>query len=206
MPCAISQRPAIASASRAPFSRLAAAARSRSQPKPWISRASGLVLPSAAKSSSARLIVSLPTISRPASKASPRARSPMTWSRGTATSRSGWRPAPNSRPSSDGRGELADDVVAHLSAPQRLDIGGIMIGSAAERRGPGDEHGGARADHRRGIAGIDPAIDLDVDRQAALATMLAIASIFLSWLVMNFCPPNPGLTLITSTRSISSMT
>ena len=37
--------------------------------------------------------VSLPTVNRPASKASPRCRSPCTWSRGTATSLSGWRDA-----------------------------------------------------------------------------------------------------------------
>ena len=53
VPWASSQRPTTASASRAPFSREAAAARSRSQEKPWSCSASAPVAPTAAKSRSA---------------------------------------------------------------------------------------------------------------------------------------------------------
>ena len=93
------------------------------------------------------------------------------------------------------------------SPPQAPDIVRISVRPAAEGRGAGDQHVGARLDHpprvatgrcRRRPRGRSPC------RCASIR--LRIASIFRSWLSMKLCPPKPGLTLITRTRSISSST
>ena len=54
------------------------------------------------------------------------------------------------------------------------------------------------------IVSMPPSTSRSICRPV-LAIILAIASILRSWLVMKLCPPKPGFTLITSTRSTSSI-
>ena len=123
---------------------------------------------------------------------------------------SGWRPSPNRRENSEPLASLPTTSVASIGvipAPKRGDIGGVVIGPAAEGCGAGDQRGRAGVDRLRRGGGIDPAVDLDIDGQILLGDRgWRSPRSSCSWLAMNFCPPKPGLTLITSTRSISSIT
>ena len=69
-------------------------------------------------------------------------------------------------------GEPAQLIVAHAafghSGPKSGDIGGILVGPAAECRGARDQHGGAGIDRLRRGGGIDPAVDFDIDDQILL--------------------------------------
>src|SRR5699024_1925143 len=49
----------------------------------------------------------------------------------------------------------------------------------------------------RAVSGSMPPSTSSSILRSCLAMRLAIASIFLSWPVMNFCPPKPGFTLMT---------
>ena len=69
--------------------------------------------------------------------------------------------------------ELSDNVAIGpsrrcSSAAQRLDVGGISAGAAAEGGGSGDQHIGAGIHRRARRLGVDPAVDLDVDREPLL--------------------------------------
>src|SRR6185503_2502436 len=56
---------------------------------------------------------------------------------------------------------------------------------------------------RRAVSGLTPpSTSRSIDRPVA-SIALRSAAILASWLSMNACPPKPGLTLITSTRSRS---
>ena len=59
---------------------------------------------------------------------------------------------------------------------------------------------------RRAVVDIDAAVDLEVDRRArSCRSSCGSRRSSCSWLSMKLCPPKPGLTLITSTRSTMSI-
>ena len=122
-----------------------------------------------------------------------------TWSRGTATSRSGWRPDPNRREKSEPLASLPTTsslMRAYRSsvAPKRGDIGGVMVRPAAEGGGAGDQHGRAGVDRlaarwrrrsrrRPRCRRPDPAW-----RRGWRSPRSSSAGE-----AMNFCPPKPGI-------------
>ena len=81
---------------------------------------------------------------------------------------------------------------------------GLRVVRRAEHRGAGDQHIGPGLDAaRRGLRG-DAAIDLERRscRSAPCASIIwRRTAILASWPSMKACPPKPGLTLITRTRS-----
>src|SRR5437763_1374384 len=54
-------------------------------------------------------------------------------------------------------------ILGQSSSAQRRDVGRIVRRSAAERSGPGNEHGVARADCLARRLGIDAAVDLELN-------------------------------------------
>ena len=89
-----------------------------------------------------------------------------------------------------------------LASDGRDGVGVVRMG---EDRAARDEHAGARCGRLRGRVSRDAAVDLEVDRAARRDQSSArMARTFGSTSGMNACPPKPGLTLMTRTRSATS--
>ena len=87
---------------------------------------------------------------------------------------------------------------------ERRDVAGVGLRAAVEHGRARNEHVGAGADDQRGGLVGNSAVDLDVDRRAPISRLTL--EIFSTIAGMNFWPPNPGLTVITITRSSHSST
>ena len=68
---------------------------------------------------------------------------------------------------------------------------------------PATNNVGAGGDRTRRSVPVDPAVDLEIDRLAERVDAGANVLDLASWSAMKDCPPKPGSTVITSTRSRS---
>jgi hypothetical protein len=82
---------------------------------------------------------------------------------------------------------------------------GAVVG-LAEDGAAGHEGVGAGVGHAADVVDLDAAVDLQPDVAAAGVDALARSSILRSAESMKLWPPKPGLTLMISTRSMSSIT
>ena len=74
-----------------------------------------------------------------------------------------------------------------------------------EDRSSRNQHVGSGGDNLLDGLAVDSAVHFDMELRVELSASSRISATFGIISAMNDCPPNPGSTVMTSTRSISSM-
>src|SRR5260221_6628156 len=97
-------------------------------------------------------------------------------------------------------------VVAHAEPLSALMLSAYAPGPPRKAAVPATSAVAPAPTAWRAVSGSIPPSTSSTISRSCLAMRLAIASILVSWPEMNFWPPKPGLTVITSTRSRSSST